>query len=69
MWDEVIGHEENKNFAAAPERGQHPHRLIILRRGRDWQKISGPAFCPFLLWFTTAGHRSLRRQMRKPAGS
>ena len=47
MWDEVLGHQQNKEFFAKNllKPGSRPHALLFYGMGGIGKKSAGPAFC------------------------
>ena len=57
MWDEVLGHQQNKEFLQKLLKpGSRP---FVLWYGRHWQKNAGPAFCKNL-FMQICGGKTLR---------
>ena len=60
MWDEVLGHQQNKEFLQKLLKpGSRPHALFVLWYGRHWQKNAGPAFCKNV-FMQVCGKKALR---------
>ena len=46
MWDEVLGHQQNKEFLQKLLKpGSRPHALLFYGMGGIGKKNAGPAFC------------------------
>jgi DNA polymerase-3 subunit delta' len=70
MWDEVIGHEDNKKFLQRLLQGsQHPHALLFYGADGIGKKFLAQHFVRSLLCVCSGrGYRTLR-QSANPAGS
>lgn len=55
MWDEVLGHQQNKEFCKTAETRQPPACPFVLWYGRHWQKM-------LALHFAKPFYANLRRK-------
>lgn len=66
MWDEVLGHQQNKEFLQKLLKpGSRPHALLFYGMGGIGKKNAGPAFCKNV-FMQVCGKKALRNLRELP---